>query len=520
MLRIREEVTLGSLLFLLSFLLPHYFYFSLILVYALSSYLRLKYFPPFVSAVLLLFSPIHSLLVLLAYPLLFFERRYSISFLLSTLFALLTENYLVLLLAFALEKRGLIASGILFLIISFFFTNSLYGELGYFLLLAGVISAVIEEKAKISLKTSAIVYLSSLAVYFKFPYLIPILISFSPLTSLLFSPFYPFMSIIALKHLEKKFKVVGIIPSMASFFYPPLALSPFSNLIKDNSKLVILYYVIPFAISLYFFVTGYYDLSQLFSIFSIFLLAIKYLNKYVINLSKRAVKRFITFYPYVISMLLVFLAFYLYFYDLFYLTVTLLTAIAISFPFKKIIDPYALSIAFLSLVNPFSGISSSLSRNSYPFLTIPLVAVLSFHFSPIGWIFYAIGVLMSLVRVKSQIKSGFAIIFAGISYLAYAIYVFTLGEFSAVNIFSAIAIILGIISLFVKSEKFSLYEIVSYLLSALPIPFISLPFLYLHKRIGMIALLIEIVLISILVKYVSYVEVVSLHKIAFLYTGS
>lgn len=519
-MRVKEEVTLGTLLFLTSYLFPHYFYFSLILIYALASYLRLKYFPAFVSAILLVFSPFRSFLVLLAYPLLFMDRRYAISFLLSTFFALLTKNYLVLLLSFALEKRGLITSGILFVAISFLFTNSLYGDLGYFLLLSGVISAVIEEKTKISLKTSAIVYLSSLALYFKIPYLIPILTSFSPLTSLLFSPFYPFMSLIALKYLEKRIKIIGIIPSIASFFYPPLALSPFSNMTKDNSKLVMLYYIIPFSISLYFFATGHYELSQLFSIFSISLLAIRYSN-YVLNIAKKLVRPLVIFYPYIISAFLVFLASYFYFYNLPYLTVTLLAAIVISLPSIKKINPYPLGIALLSLVNPISGISSSLSKISYPFLIIPLVGVLFFHSSLFSWVFYAIGVSLSLARVEKQIRGNVAILAASLLYFAYSIFTFILGEFSAVNLFSSIAIVLGIISLLVKfREKFSVYEVLSYVLSALPIPFLSLPFLYLHKRLGVIALLIEVVLISLLIKYVSYVEVISLHKIAFLYTGS
>lgn len=513
-MRIKEEVVLGALLFLSSFIIPNYFYFAIILVYALASYLQLRYFPPFVSAILLIFSPFHSFLVLLAYPLLFVNRRYTISFLLSILFTLLAKNYLVLLLSVSLEKRGLIASGILFLILSFLITTSSYGELGYFLIFAGVISAVIEEKVKISLKTSAVVYLSSLALIFKTPYIIPALTSFSPLTALLFSPFYPFFSLISLKYVEKKIKGIGLIPSLASLFYPPLALSPSSNMIQNNSKIIILYYVIPFAFSLYFFGIGNYDLSQFFTLSSLFLIGVKYGNylrqEPYIRYLKQVGKVMLIFYPYIISAFLLFIASYFYFYNVFDLAVILTSAIVISFPVK--VNPYGLAIGVLSLINPLVGISSSMEKFSFIFLVIPLIGVIFFHFSSLSWIFYAIGVVLYMLRANKNVKGSLIFLLTSIVYFAYSIYLFFMGDMLGILIFSPIAITLAIIFLLVKyDKKFNVYEIISYLLSAFPMPILALPFFfYLHKKLGIIGLIVEVIITVLLIKYVSYIHVILL----------
>ncbi|WP_238693707.1 hypothetical protein [Saccharolobus solfataricus] len=130
------------------------------MVYALASYLGLKYIPPIVSSILLIFSSLHAFLVLIPYPLLFLDKRFTISFLLSTFFAMLTENYLILLLAFALDRRGLISSGLFLLILGGVFMNVEYGNAAFFLIVAGVISTLIETKIKIDHKTSAVVYIS------------------------------------------------------------------------------------------------------------------------------------------------------------------------------------------------------------------------------------------------------------------------------------------------------------------------------------------------------------------------
>jgi len=134
----------------------------LLAIISLGILLRLKYFPPFVSSILLLYSPFHALITLLAFPLLYIDRKFSLSFSLATLFSLLTQNYLILFLAGTLEKRGLIISGIMFLILSALTMHEEYGNIAYFLLVAGVISAIIE--GKISLRTSAVIYLSALSV--------------------------------------------------------------------------------------------------------------------------------------------------------------------------------------------------------------------------------------------------------------------------------------------------------------------------------------------------------------------
>ncbi|WP_238842077.1 hypothetical protein [Sulfolobus sp. E11-6] len=238
--KFREEAILGTLLLLCSFLLKdqYFFYLSILLVYALASYLGLKYFPVFVSSILLIFSPIHAFLVLLPYPLLYLDKKFSISFLLSTFFAMLTENYLVLLLGFALDKKGLISSGIFFLILGGVFMNVDYGNIAFFLIVAGVISTLVETKIKIDTKTSTAVYLSSLLIFYKIPYLVPFLLSFSPLASLLFSPFYPFLGLISVKYIAKRFnwKLLNIVPTILSFLYPPLSLSSSYDVINSNNN--------------------------------------------------------------------------------------------------------------------------------------------------------------------------------------------------------------------------------------------------------------------------------------------
>jgi len=105
-----KEVIAGSLLILSSFF-PHYFLTSLFLIYAFASFFRLKYFPPFVSVILLFSSPLHALLSILPYPLLFVDRKISISYFLSLAFSFLFNNLLLLLSLSTLERRGVFLSG-------------------------------------------------------------------------------------------------------------------------------------------------------------------------------------------------------------------------------------------------------------------------------------------------------------------------------------------------------------------------------------------------------------------------
>ncbi|WP_338598743.1 hypothetical protein V6M85_08470 [Sulfolobus tengchongensis] len=399
MVRVKEEVVLGSLLFLSSFF--PYFYLSLPLIYALGIYLRLKYFPAFVSAILLLFSPLHSAIILIAYVLFFIDRRFSISFLLTTFFSILTENYLTLLLGFAIDRRGLIASGIFFLILAGVTFNTTYGNLAFFLFVAGVISTLIENKVKIDAKTSAIVYLSSLLVYFHLPYLIPILVSFSPLTSLLFSPFQPYLAIIALKKLGdfKKIKwggkVFNLLPSLVSFLYPPLALSSISDVLRKRE---FVFYLIPFLISIVFFGLGDYSNFQLLAIISLVLLASRYINISKVISSIMILKNF---YPYIISVVLEFLAFYFFYLNIPNFILLSIVAIAISFPI--IFNPYPLFLSFLSLVNPYVGLSSMRWFSSI-FLIIPLIAYLYFKFPIYPYVFYVVGVCLSIVGIRKLVN--------------------------------------------------------------------------------------------------------------------
>lgn len=222
----RWDIILGPLLFLSSFY--HHFVLSLLLVYALACYLGAREFPPFVSALLIPFSPLHSLLVLLPYPLLFVrDRAFTLTFLLSAFFALVTGNYLVLTLS-VLERRGLIVSGIAFLISAAVIQSlSVYlGNLAFFLLVAGVISSILETRFHFSLRTRGAIFLSSLAIYFHQPWLVPLLASVSPLTAVIYSPFNPWFLTIAPLYLKRKW--LWVIPAVASFFSPPCRF-PFSR---------------------------------------------------------------------------------------------------------------------------------------------------------------------------------------------------------------------------------------------------------------------------------------------------
>ncbi|WP_236749093.1 hypothetical protein [Acidianus manzaensis] len=514
--KIKEETILGTLLFISSFYLgEHYFYLSIILIYALASYLQLKYFAPIVSSILLVFSPLHSLLVLIPYPLLFLNRRFSISFLLSTFFALLTENYLVLLLSFSLDRKGLISSGIFFLILSGIFMNVGYGNLAFFLLVSGVISTLVEERIKIDIKTSAVIYLSSLLMFFKLPYVIPFLLSFSPLSSLLSSPFYPFLALISLKYLAKrinKIKFMNIIPTIFSFLYPSLSFSSSYDMISANKTninkydkmLDTLYYLVPFIFSLYFFIEGDYGLFQFLSISSIFLILLRYW-KYLLRIKNQI----ITFSPYIISISLIFSALYFYYMDLFKFTLLIVSAIAMSFPIK--VNPIGLPISFLSLINPIVGIASSINRYSFIFLIIPLIGYLYFHISILTWIFYAIGVILYLIAHEKALRENLILLFTSVIYFSYAMYLFVIGYLTSSVPFLIISIILSL--LFMKyryNSKENLIQLIAYLAVSFPLPIISLPFFFARKRLGIIALLLEGIITILLIKYLAFIHIITM----------
>ncbi|WP_240931349.1 hypothetical protein [Acidianus sulfidivorans] len=511
--KFREEIILGTLLFLSSFFLgTHYFYFSIILIYALASYLQLRYFAPIVSSILLLFSPFHALLVLVPYPLLFINRRFSLSFLLSTFFALLTKNYLVILLAFSLEKRGLISSGLFFLILAGILMNVEYGNVAFFLLVSGVISALIEEKIKIDIKTSAAVYLSSLLIFFKIPYLIPFLLSFSPLSSLLFLPFYPFLALISIKYFAKRFKkikLLNIVPTLLSFLYPSLSLSASYDMVSNNKSttavyeklLNILYYLIPFIYSLYFIIQGEYDVFQFLALSTIFLIGLKFW-KYL----SRVKNGVLTFSPYLISVALLFLAFDLYYLNTIDFVLLSISAIVISFPVK--IDPLGLPLGFLSLINPIVGLSSSISRFSFIFLLIPLIGYIYFHFSILAWIFYAIGVSLYLIRIsRKKIRSSIIILSVSIIYFAYSLYLFAIGYLTETIFFLIISIIIGIISIKFKSKtEDDISQLISYLAVSFPLPVLSLPFYFIKNKLGNISLLLDAIITIFIIKYLPIIH--------------
>ena len=493
-----KEVIAGSLLLLSSFF-PHYFLPSLFLIYAFSSFFRLKYFPPFVSVILLFFSPLHALLSILPYPLLFLDRKMSISYLLSLAFSFLFNNFLLLLSLSTLEKRGVFLSGLTLLVLSTIFPSLAVSDKAYILLVAGVISALIEDK--LSPRVSFIAISSSLLINFHLYFLLPLTLAFFPWLAIPFAYFNPFLLLVTLKVLEKKFKHASVLPVLFSFLLPSLSLS-----LADKRRTT-LYLIPPLVIAIYFFLVGNYNSVVFLSLSSLFLLAVYYLPV------KKIANTIYRIYPFLISLSLLILAVY-FFFNLTYFLLLTLTAISIVFPYKVKIK--GLAFALLSLINPFAGISVSLFDYPGFFLVVPLVGYLFFHYSLLSYVFVEIGFLLHYLKdLKLKFNSVFLLVSA--IYFFYSLYVFISGDVIKSTLYLSLSLVFSLLSMFWREKtQVGAKELVVFILSSFPFPFLSPVFLYLEKKLDLFPLLlinalISLFLTSTIINSVAVVSVIHLH---------
>ena len=481
--KLRLEIILGSLLFILSFF-PRYCLYLLAII-SLGILLRLKYFPPFVSSILLIYSPFHALITLLTFPLLYIDRKFSLSFSLATLFSLLTQNYLILFLAGALEKRGLIISGIMFLILSALTMHEEYGNIAYFLLVAGVISAIIE--GKISLRTSAVIYLSALAFYFKLPFLIPAIVSFSPLVSLLFSPFYPYFAIISIKYAEnfRKLKFLNFIPPALSFINPFLSFSSLYDVIRKRE--IFLYILLPLFSAIYFVIEGEYTQEEIISISIIFLFTLNILRGYY----KMIISFMDKYSQFIISLALDFIAYKFFLFNLEIFLTIVLSSIVISLPKLKI-SVYPFFASIISLVNPFVGLSA-VQRLSSLFVFIPLFFYIEMHYSVYSVVFYIIGASLGIVfsiRDYNMERNTVFVIFA---------LLLTLDDVVLRNyIYIAFSLVSAVL-IFLFRRKLNISEILALYFASFPLSFISGFFILLKGKLNLCIILVTEAVISVLV---------------------
>ncbi|MCY0863295.1 MAG: hypothetical protein OWQ52_12845 [Metallosphaera prunae] len=472
----RWDVVLGPLLFLSSFY-PH-FTLSVLVVYALAYYIGAKDFPPLVSAFLIPFSPVHALLTLLPYPLLFVkDRPFTLTLLLSTFFALVTGNYLILTLS-VLERKGLITSAIIFLISSAVFLDQAVslGNIAFFLLVAGVISSILESKFHFSLRTRGAIFLSSLAVYFHQPWLVPLLSSVSPLIALVYSPFNPWLVSVAPLHLEKRWKWSWIVPVIASFFSPVISLSLVT-------KKVVYGLIGLFVVSLVLFALGMYTGVEIVSLALIGSVTWSYVKKVAGKMRGIPIRI-------VLAIALQGLAL-LYYSDLF--RFVLLSLVAISFVAPKM-NVRALSFSVLSLLNPFAGLGEAVPY----FLVVPLVGVIYFHFPVISWVIYAVGSLLDWLPNR-KIKAKFAFLAVACIYLGYSLYLFGGGNEVMSTYFSVLGAGSAILSMREWGDS-TLRSVLRYIGVSLPFPVLGLPFFAMRKYD---LLVVEAVVVILVVKYLS-----------------
>jgi len=93
----------------------------------------------------------------------------------------------------------------------------------YMLLVAGVISALVEDR--LSPRISFVAISSSLLVNFHLYFLLPLTLTFFPWFAIPFAYFNPYLLFLTLKVLEKKFKYASVLPALFSFLLPSLSLS-------------------------------------------------------------------------------------------------------------------------------------------------------------------------------------------------------------------------------------------------------------------------------------------------------
>jgi len=493
-----KEAIAGSLLILSSFS-PHYFLPSLFLIYVFASFFKLRYFPPFVSVILLFFSPLHAFLSILPYPLLFIDKKLSLSYFLSLAFSFLFNNLLLLLSLSTLERRGVLLSGLSLLMFSAILPSLSVGDKAYMLIVAGVISALIEDK--LSPRISLVAISSSLLVNFHLYFLLPLTLAFFPWLAIPFAYFNPYLLFITLKVLEKKFKYASALPALFSFLLPSLSLSLVN-------KREMFYLILPLVMDIYFFLIGDYNSSMFLSISLLFLLA-------VYNLPIKTLFQILyRVYPSLISLSLLFLAVYFYFFNLTYFALLTLTAIALVFPVKVKIK--GLAFALLSLINPFAGVSVSLFDYPAFFLVVPLVGYILFHYSLLSYVFVLFGFLLYYVKnVKLKFKHVFLVV--SLIYLSYALYCFFSGNVIESTYYLPFSLVFSLLSLFWRVNiQVGSKELVAFILSSFPFPFLSPLFLYLGKKVDLFPLLlisgvVSLFLTATFVNYLSIVTIIYFH---------
>ncbi|WP_369610456.1 hypothetical protein [Sulfurisphaera javensis] len=492
-MKYKEEIFAGSLLFLSSFF-PH-FEISLLLIYAYASYFRLKYFSPFISALLIPFSPIHALLSILPYPFLFLDRKAGISYYVSLAFSLFTQNYILMLFLSFLDRKGLLSAGISLLVVTAFLQGNYivtFGNTAFMLILAGIISSLIE--GRISQKTSIVAVSSAVLVYFHLYFLLPALLIFSPWVSLLFAYFNPYLGLIALAELKRKLKYADIIPSFFSFLYPPLSLT----LIRKTPSYFLL---IPLASAIYLFLTFNYTLLNQIEYLILLVLVTRYFPYF------RVARILKDYYVYMTSVMLVFLGVYFYFLNLPFFTLFMLTALAISFPLKAEIK--GLPIAVLSLANPVYGLGLASKRYSGVFLLIPLIAFIFFHYPLYSYFFSLAGVIISLFLTSREFREKWILLILSVLYLTYSLYLIVIGEIIITEFYLPISLFFVILFNLMKNEdKINVRDMISFLALSYPFPFLSPLFIYIGKKVNpYVALLLEGVIILFLIKveYLSYI---------------
>jgi len=490
-----REVIAGSLLFLSSFF-PHYFLPSLFLIYAFASFFKLRYFSPFVSVLLLFFSPLHALISILPYPLLFVDKKLSLSYLLSLAFSFLFNNLLLILSVSTLERRGVLLSGLSLLVAAAVIPSfsDILGDKAYMLLVAGVISSLVEDKLspRISLATIS----SSVLVNFHLYFLLPLTLAFFPWLAIPFAYFNPYLLFLTLKVLEKKFKHASVLPALFSFLLPSLSLSLVN-------KRVMFYLIPPLVVDIYFFWIGDYNSSMFLSISLLFLLA-------VYNLPIKTLSQILyRVYPSLISLSLLFLAVYFYFFNLTYFALLTLTATALVFPVKVKIK--GLAFALLSLINPYAGVSVSLFDYPAFFLVVPIVGYILFHYSLLSYVFVETGFLLYYVKnVKLKFKHVF--LAASIIYLSYALYCFFSGNVIESTYYLSFSLVFSLLTLFWRVNlQVGSKELIAFILSSFPFPFLSPLFLYLGKKVDMFPLLLisSIVSLFLTATFMNFLSIIS-----------
>jgi len=172
------------------------------------------------------------------------------------------------------------------------------------LLVAGVISALAEDR--LSPRISFVAISSSLLVNFHLYFLLPLPLTFFPWLAIPFAYFNPYLLLLTLKVLEKKFKYASALPALFSFLLPSLSLS-----LVDKRRTA-LYLIPPLVIDVYFFLSGNYNNVVFLSLSLIFLLAVYHLPV------KSIAKALYHIYPSLISLSLLLLAVYFYFFNLTY----------------------------------------------------------------------------------------------------------------------------------------------------------------------------------------------------------